>query len=382
MPQGTLSSRERVRLALEHRETDRIPIAIVCAGINPPARRELEIQTRGKFVGIGADLYREDGILTVATPLEDSPALAAGIRPQDKLLMIDGKWATEVSSQTVLRAIRGPKGSEVTLTVFHSGDDAPHDIAITRDEVSLKSVWAAQMVDEERGLGYIRLVAFRARTAQELEHALKRLEGRGLRALILDLRGNRGGLLTAATAVTNKFVDEGVIVTMKSRLPRLNVEYLASGKTRARRCPLVILVDGGSASASEILAGAVRDHGRGTLIGTKTRGKGSVQGTFILQDGHSAIHLTIARYYPPSGEGFDGEGLEPDVVQEVDTSEAREIAAWRQRAWADANLRSAQKSSRQGQAQPELRAGDIAGVLEVDGQLRRAVEYLSRRGSD
>ncbi|MBM4047849.1 MAG: PDZ domain-containing protein, partial [Planctomycetes bacterium] len=300
--------------------------------------RELEVTTSGTFSGIGAEIQLRHGVLNVTTPLEGSPALKAGIRPNDAIIRVDKKWTLDMEELSAIQSLRGPRGTPVKVMLYHPGDDLPTEITLTRDEIAIHTVKQAKMLDEALKIGYIRLSAFQQRSAADLEQALAALEEQGLKALVLDLRGNPGGLLDSAVAISDKFVGGGRIVSMKGRIGSANREF--DGKTDGTHpdYPLAILVDRTTASASEIVAAAVRDHGRGVVIGTRTQGKGSVQGMFRLRSGKAAFNLTVARYFPPSGVNFDGVGVMPDLFVEL-SREAQIALARRQRAeWAAANV--------------------------------------------
>jgi carboxyl-terminal processing protease len=277
-----------------------------------PVAREHERQTlRGYFGGVGARIQRNEAGQFVLTPIPGNPAELAGIVAGDILLAVDGIPVTaELTVEEVVQRIRGEKGTTVILTVVQQGDDEPRDIAITRDDIFNPSV-QFHLVAEEPTIGYIRLERFSNESGREIGEAVDFLRSQGAQKLILDIRHNGGGLLESAVAVTDHFLSDGLIVYQESRLEQERT-YRATREAIAGDMPLVILIDGGTASASEIVAGALQDRGRAVLIGTRTFGKGSVQLVYDLSDG-SSVHVTSARWFTPAGRQLDRQGLEPDI---------------------------------------------------------------------
>jgi len=268
--------------------------------------------TEGKFGGLGIEISIADGMLTVVSPIRGTPAYEAGIMAGDVILKIDGKSTERITLPEAVRVLRGEPGTQVVLTVRHPHSQADTDITITRAVINPPSV-EYEMADPELGIGLVRINSFSAKVTRELLDALKDLQKQGLKGLILDLRGNPGGLLDKAVEVADVFLDQGVIVSYRGRRPEQKKEYLAHKDDRFESLPLVLVVDGGSASASEILAAALRDHHRALLVGARTYGKGSVQNLIPLGDG-AALKLTTARYYTPAGKPIeDRVGIMPDV---------------------------------------------------------------------
>jgi len=288
-----------------------------------PVAREQERETlRGNFGGIGANIRREeDGRLTL-TPIPGNPAEAAGIRDGDTLLAVDGLDVSDPDAFTVeeiVQLIRGEKGTAVVLTVRHAGSDAPVDIAIVRADILIPSV-TARILPEDPAIGYIQLTRFSGESGGEVSAAIARLQAEGATRLILDLRHNGGGLLDGAIAVSDHFIEGGVLLYQQSR-GQAERQFEANGAAVAGDMPLVILVDGGTASAAEIVAGALRDRERAVLIGAPTFGKGSVQLVYDLSDG-SSVHVTAARWFTPARHQIDQQGLAPDILVETTAAAA------------------------------------------------------------
>lgn len=283
-----------------------------------PVEREIERQSlQGTFGGVGASLSRpEEGGPIFLEPIPGNPAAVAGILSGDELLAVDGEPVTpEDTVQEVAERVRGEKGTIVVLTVLHPGADEPVDIEIERGDILIPSV-AYRLLREDEAVGYIQLTRFSGESANEIETAVLDLQSQGATQLILDLRGNGGGLLDAAVDVADHFLSDGPILYQQSRGEEERV-YEASSGTLAGEIPLIILVDGGTASSSEILAGALQDRGRALLVGsTPTFGKGSVQLVYDLSDG-SSVHVTASRWFTPDRHQLDQQGLQPDVLVSV-----------------------------------------------------------------
>lgn len=270
--------------------------------MKPEQHKKFKESIEEKFFGVGMTVGIRDKVLTVISPLEGTPAQRAGLLAGDKILKVNGEDTRNLTLEQAVKKIKGPKGTKVILGIFREGEASLKDVEIIRDKIELKSVPYSFMIEEE--IGYIRIVSFGMDTNDELEEALKRLEKDGMKKLILDLRGNPGGLLPQAVQITSKFLEgRKLIVYTKGRLPSFNKEYFCNNSTEAREIPLIILVNRGSASASEIFSGAIQDWDRGLIIGERTFGKGSVQHIFNLNRAkdESALKLTIASYYIPSG---------------------------------------------------------------------------------
>jgi carboxyl-terminal processing protease len=280
----------------------------------PEMYKEMQSETKGEFGGIGIEITIKDGFPTVITPIEDTPAYKAGLKSGDHIIKIDGKPTKNMSLVDVVKMIRGAKGKPVTLTVVREGFTAPKDYRVVRDVIVVKSVKYRMLEDD---YGYIRVAQFQERTARDLDNALKELvksnKGKPLRGVLLDLRNDPGGLLEQAVEVSDKFIEDGLIVYIEGRKKDDKAMKFNARKNDDYLGPLVVLVNEGSASASEIVAGALQDHKRAIVVGAKTFGKGSVQTVFPLGDG-SAVRLTTAKYFTPKGRSIQAEGITPDIL--------------------------------------------------------------------
>ncbi len=285
--------------------------------IDPDDLEELKIETEGEFDGLGIEVIIKDGFLRVLTPIVDSPAFRAGVYIGDVIIKIDGKSTKNIVIREAIEMLRGKTNTEVTLTVIHEGESESVDITIERAKIHLNSIRGARIVDKEGKIGYIAITSFQDNTINDLDAAVEELENQGMESLVLDLRFNPGGLLNIAVDMADKFIKKGLIVSTKGRHKSQYHEYKAHRSKTYKNFPLVILVNNGSASASEIVAGAVKDHRRGLLLGTKTYGKGSVQSLIPIQNKKSALKLTTAKYYTPAGTMIHGVGIEPDIKVEL-----------------------------------------------------------------
>ncbi len=284
--------------------------------LTPEDYSEMQVDTKGAFGGIGIEIGIREGVLTVIAPIEDTPAFKAGIKAKDKIVKIGDKPTKDMTLNDAVKLMRGPKGTEVTIWIMREGFEEPKPFTIVRDIIKVKSVKSKMLED---GFGYIRITQFQESTADDLEDALNKLGSREgkLKGLVLDLRNNPGGLLQQAVAVANKFISSGLIVYTKGRAPGQDLSFNADAEGTHPYYPMIVLVNGGSASASEIVAGALQDHRRAVLLGTTTFGKGSVQTIIPLADG-SAVRLTTSKYYTPSGRSIQARGIEPDIIVAAD----------------------------------------------------------------
>jgi len=282
----------------------------------PEAFKEMQIDTKGEFSGLGIQISVKDKMLTVIAPIEDTPAYKAGIKAGDTILKIDGESTKDLSLQDAVNKLRGTKGTSVTITIFREGWEKPKDFIIVREVIQIKSVKYKTLEDK---IGYVKLTQFQQRTSEDLENALEALEKDKINSLILDLRNNPGGLLNGAVEVTSQFLPEGkLVVYIKGRSGEQ--QDFNTNSSKKTDYPMIVLVNEGSASASEIVAGALQDWGRAVVLGMQTFGKGSVQTVIPLSDG-SALRLTTARYYTPKGRSIQSTGITPDIIIKTEVKE-------------------------------------------------------------
>lgn len=279
--------------------------------LSPEIYKELKVDTVGRFGGVGLEVTLKDGVLTVLAPIEGTPAARAGLQHGDKILKIDGTSTKGMDLSDSVKKMRGLRKSKVHLSIMREGWKEPHDFTLVRENINLKSV-KSELLDGK--YAYIRISNFQERTTEDLKKALEQLEktSGGLKGLILDLRNNPGGLLDQAIEVSDLFIQQGVIVSTKGRKGNID-ERKASGKALYPQLPIVVLMNGGSASASEIVAGALQDYGRAFVMGTQSFGKGSVQTVIDLGE-DAGLKLTVARYYTPKDQRIDGKGITPNEV--------------------------------------------------------------------
>jgi carboxyl-terminal processing protease len=282
--------------------------------LDPDSYREMQVETSGSFGGLGIEITLKDDILTVVAPIDGTPAYRAGLHTGDRILKIDGLSTKDMQLADAVKRMRGKPGSKVTIGVLREGWSEPKDFEIVREQIRVQSV---KTVELGEGLEYLKLRQFQEQSPHDLEAALEKFAKSGMKALILDLRNNPGGLLTAAVEVSEKFIDDGkLVVYTEGRVRNQNMRFSAHAKRGYSQMPMVVMVNQGSASASEIVAGALQDWGRATVVGTQTFGKGSVQTIIPLSDG-SGLRLTTAKYFTPKGRSIHGKGIAPDVVVEV-----------------------------------------------------------------
>jgi carboxyl-terminal processing protease len=283
--------------------------------LDPEMYREMQVETSGSFGGLGIEITLRDDVLTVVAPIEGTPAYRAGIQPGDRILKIEGLSTKDMQLSDAVKRMRGKPGSKITITIVREGWAEPKDFFITREQIRVQSVRANQL---EPGIEYIRLRQFQEQTANDLETSLDKYVKEGkIQGLVLDLRNNPGGLLTSAVEVTEKFLESGkLVVYTEGRVRNQNMRFSSNAKRVFNDFPIVVLVNQGSASASEIVAGALQDWGRAVVIGTQSFGKGSVQTIIPLSDG-SGLRLTTAKYFTPKGRSIHGKGITPDIIVEA-----------------------------------------------------------------
>jgi carboxyl-terminal processing protease len=273
---------------------------------------DLYSQIEGNFVGLGVELKAVDNALLIVNVIHGSPADRGGVKAGDRLTAVAGKSTRELTTDQAAELLQGQEGSSVEVTAV-TGTEPPRQLVLRREHVEVPSIDDVRIIDQESGIGYLKLTCFQKTTSRDLDTALWKLYRLGVKSLVMDLRGNPGGLLNAAVDVSDKFIDEGNIVSTRGRSPQEDYNYTAHS-TGVWRMPLVVLIDGDSASASEIFAGAIRDHRRGLIVGTRSYGKGSVQGIFPLNIAGTGLRLTTAKFYSPNGHPFVRVGVEPDIV--------------------------------------------------------------------
>jgi len=277
--------------------------------------KDMRVETEGQFGGLGIEVTMENGFVKVVSPIEDTPAARAGVKPGDLIIRLDDKAVKGMTLTDAVRVMRGKPGSDITLTIVREGATKPLKITLTRAVIKIQSVKNRML---ETGFGYVRITQFQAGTDKGLAEAIKKLETENkgtLRGMILDLRNNPGGVLNSAVGVSDAFLDKGLIVYTEGRVADSKMKLSATPGDLLNGAPMVVLINGGSASASEIVAGALQDHKRAVIMGTKSFGKGSVQ-TIIPVSNGAALKITTARYYTPSGRSIQASGIVPDIVTE------------------------------------------------------------------
>jgi len=337
--------------------------------------KEMQVSTSGEFGGIGIEISMENGRLTVISPIDDTPAEKAGLKAGDIILEIEGESTQDMTLVDAVQKIRGPKGKPVTLTVLHRDQQKPFKVKVVRDTIPIVSVKSNEIAP---GYLYIRLTRFNENTTPELHQALAayRKDGKPLKGVILDLRNNPGGLLDQAVNVADVFLSSGKIVSIKGKTPEQQKDFEAKPQPDDVTAPLVVLINAGSASASEIVAGALKDHKRAVLVGEKTFGKGSVQTVIPLSDG-SGIKLTTALYYTPNGRSIQAEGIEPDFLvplQDVD-SDRDKLSVNHQFRERDLSRHLENRKKRKAGASDDPKQ-KLLDQLERDNQLKLAVELV------
>ena len=341
--------------------------------MEPDKYKELQNDTQGAFGGLGIVISMKDNFITVVAPMDDSPGFRAGITTGDRIIRIDGKSTDKMSLQDAVKTLRGDPGSEVKISVFRPSSSQLKDYKLVRREIKVDMVKDIHGKQEfplgENKIGYVRLVQFGEKTSDDLEAALKKLKAQGMQALVLDLRWNPGGLLEQAVAVCEKFLPRGqLVVTTEGRNPAQNSSRHANGHDELPKMPVAVLVNLGSASASEIVAGCLQDLNRAIVVGEKTFGKGSVQSILPLQDG-SALRLTTAKYYTPSHKVIHEEGITPDFPVAMTEEEGRAV----QLQWTPGGIESLDEIDRQSVSQVH----DLQ--LDYASDLLKGITLLTQR---
>ncbi len=333
--------------------------------------KEMQVDTKGEFGGLGIQISIRDGVLTIISPIEDTPAWRAGLKAGDKIRKIEDESTKDMTIHEAVRKMRGPKGTKITISISREGLKGLKDYTIIRDIIKIKSVKSKVLEDD---IGYVKVIQFQQRTARDLEKALKELAKGEITARILDLRNNPGGLLNSAVDVADRFLPPGrLVVYIKSRNGE-KTEYRTSGRGTVLEMPMVVLVNHGSASASEIVAGALKDWKRAVVLGVKTFGKGSVQSVVPLSDG-SGLRLTTARYYTPKGTSIQSTGITPDITVKLAPGEGMAEHPVIREEDLEGHLKNNQK------AKPDKKEEGETAVMkpvseEEDAQLQRAIDLL------
>ena len=341
------------------------------AYMDAKAFADMQIQTRGEFGGLGIEVTMEDGLIKVISPIDDTPAAKAGIKTGDFIAGIDGNAVQGMSLNDAIGKMRGPSGTKITLTILRPGTKKPFDVSLTRAVVRVDSV----KFHREGDIGYIRLAAFNERTDSGLENAVRQLKqqiGPGIKGYIIDLRNNPGGLLDQAIDVSDDFLESGEVVSTRGRHPEDTQRYDAKGGDITDGKPVIVLINAGTASASEIVAGALQDHKRAKIVGMTSFGKGSVQTVIPLGQGGGALRLTTARYYTPSGHSIQAQGIIPDVaVAQGDETNLPKVA----RA-SEANLRGHLVPEQTSKSVHQTIIRPPAGKKVADFQLSYALDIM------
>ena len=342
--------------------------------LNLESFEDMQVETKGEFGGLGIEVTMENRLVKVVSPIDDTPAARAGVKAGDLVTHLDGEQVLGLTLSEAVDRMRGPVGTDIVLTIRREGEEQPLEIRITRAIIKIQSVRSRI----EENAAYIRVTKFNEQTESGLKRELARIKeelGGAMTGVILDLRNNPGGLLDQAVAVSDAFLEQGEIVSTRGRRADSVQRFNAKAGDLADGLPIIVLINGGSASASEIVAGALQDHRRAIIIGTRSFGKGSVQ-TIIPLPGHGAIRLTTARYYTPSGTSIQAKGIEPDIVvrqaviEEVDQSGGRDEASLRNRLASEEELNGEILDE---EAEPQNGRSELA---RQDYQLARALDLL------
>ncbi len=336
--------------------------------MTPDLYKEMQIDTKGEFGGLGIQIGIKDRVLTVIAPIEDTPAYRAGIKAGDKIIKVEDEPTKDMSLFDAVHKMRGPKGTEVTITIIREGLQKPKNFTIVRDIIKVKSV-KHKVIDES--IGYIKIRQFQEKTASDLKNAINKLKEEEITSLILDLRNNPGGLLQSAIKVSEQFLPpKKLIVSIKGRLGE-KTDFLSDKKDDIEGLPMVVLVNQGSASASEIVAGALKDWKRAVLLGVTTFGKGSVQSVLPLSDG-SGLRLTTAKYYTPEDISIQGTGITPDIVVEIKAKDGNMKPVFREKDL-ERHLENEQTEEEKNE---EKEMAPITVDEKDDVQLQRAIDLL------
>jgi carboxyl-terminal processing protease len=343
----------------------------------PDMFKEMKIETKGSFGGLGIEITIKEGFLTVISPIEDTPAFRAGIKSGDQIIKIDDKLTKDMSIVDAVKRMRGQKGTKVSLTIMREGFEKPKEFVLLRDIIQVKSVKFKTL---DQGYGYVRIAQFQEKTDDDLMKALETLkkENSGtLKGLVLDMRNDPGGLLDQAVKVADHFVADGLIVYTEGRDPDAKMRFVAHKGKKELSYPMVVLINGGSASASEIVAGALQDHNRAVILGTQSFGKGSVQ-TIIPLSEDSGLRLTTARYYTPKGRSIQAKGITPDIVVEnleITAREKKDLLNIREKDLEN-HFETESGEGKQEKKEEKLAGYKTDDLVKGDYQLLRALDLL------
>jgi carboxyl-terminal processing protease len=342
--------------------------------MDPDTYNELKVDTEGKFGGVGIEITIKDGLLTVITPIEDTPAWKAGIKANDRIVKINNDLTRDMTLTEAVKKMRGNPGDELTLTILRESEKRILELKIVRAIIKIKDIKEARILED--GIGYIRLVEFREDTPEEFNSVIDKLSKQGMNALIVDLRNNPGGLLDVAFKVTEKFIESGkMVVYTKGRKDSQNLEFVSRSRNPLLDLPLVVLINEGSASGSEIVAGCLQDYKRAIIMGVKSFGKGSVQTVVPLSDG-SALRLTTSKYFTPLGKQIHSHGVIPDIVVDEGIIELASKDELKKEKSEEVFEEVEKKLKPGGKELPKPADKEAAWDYRFDNQLMRAVDVL------
>lgn len=340
--------------------------------LNEKAFDEMRIQTRGEFGGLGIEVTMENGLVKVVSPIDDTPAFRAGLKSGDYISRIDDESVMGTTLSEAVEKMRGKPGTNIELVILRESENEPLNFTIKRAVIKIKSVKARQKGED---VVYARITSFSERTATNLKKEIKNLKskmGDKVKGLVLDLRNNPGGLLDQAIEVSDLFIERGEIVSTGGKIPDSNKRFNASLGDIMDGMPIVVMINGGSASASEIVAGALQDHKRAVVLGTKSFGKGSVQTVIPLSTSKGAMRLTTSRYYTPSGRSIQAKGIDPDII--VKQAKIENVES--KKSTSEASLRKHLKNESKKAKKDGDKNGDIESVYDKDYQLGRAIDLI------
>jgi carboxyl-terminal processing protease len=339
--------------------------------MSPEIYKEMKVDTRGEFGGLGIEISLRDNLLTIVAPIEDTPASRAGLQAGDQILKIEDQYTKDMEIMEAVQLMRGAPGTKITITIMRPSFEKPQEFTLEREVIKVQSVKTKTL---DKGFGYVRLVQFQERSSEDLAKALEKLRednGGSLQGLVLDLRNNPGGLLDQAVDIADQFLSEGLIVYTKGRDAEAQMKFSAKRSGTEPDYPMVVLINGGSASASEIVAGALQDHGRAVIMGVQSFGKGSVQTIIPLSD-DSGLRLTTAKYYTPNGTSIQARGIVPDIeVLQSEIKEVQDIDHFREK-----DLKNHFDTEGKGENSTKQDAGRVDEEVRKDFQLMRALDLL------